>query len=228
MSSFSKLAFLTLCLLPFIEPVLGLSFWTAEDCHGYNRYVTATVPRRCYGNMGDAAWSIEARYEYWRKWRAHKRGTHTLCGALACQVQSGGSPGLGPFCCTSRSGRNIKGAKYYELTPVRPPPGSGKVRRSLTLEDLPERFLDAMEESNSTWSHLNPPSYIEQLPEDECVDIQPISETFIDLPDGTYYGLGYGVWNMTEEELLRQLSTKGKPNLSPAKIDELRQGGVLV
>ena len=75
--------------------------------------------------------------------------------------------------------------------------GGSQARRSLTIEDLSERFLDVLEESNRTWAHLDPPSWIDHLSEDECIDTSTMSEVFIGLPDGICYGLDYGAMNIT-------------------------------
>ena len=60
----------------------------------------------------------------------------------------------------------------------------------------------------------------------ECEEIGgPDAESFIELPDGTYHGLGAGILRVTEEELQKQLKAKGKPALSDSKIAQLREDG---
>ena len=62
----------------------------------------------------------------------------------------------------------------------------------------------------------------------ECSNIADADgEGFVDLPDGTYHGLGEGVVTVSEAELQRQLREKGIPELSQEKIAELREFGMV-
>ena len=60
----------------------------------------------------------------------------------------------------------------------------------------------------------------------KCEEIGgPDVESFVELSDGTYHGLGPGVLRVAEEELQNQLKAKGKPALSDSKIAQLREDG---
>ncbi|RGP66698.1 hypothetical protein FSPOR_6438 [Fusarium sporotrichioides] len=62
----------------------------------------------------------------------------------------------------------------------------------------------------------------------ECEEIGGLDvQSFIELPDGTYHGLGAGVLRVSEEELQRQLKAEGKLALSDKRIMELCENGFL-
>lgn len=62
-----------------------------------------------------------------------------------------------------------------------------------------------------------------------CVDIADIGgQTFIQLPDGSYHGLGPGNITISEARLQSQLEAKGIARLSNDAIAELREVGYVV
>ncbi|KAF5696605.1 hypothetical protein FGLOB1_13400 [Fusarium globosum] len=211
----TKIFLLAIFNLGFLfETVFGDRFYYgSESSKGYSRSI----------------WSDSTGVnEWWTAYRGRQGGA--ICGYSVCSFNA-----LNYNCCTA-SGKFISGLIVHK--PGRSQMASKeKTAAEESRQHDPEAASRAFlklgpEEQAAAAKSGGPPVGFDitgtKWEPKECEEIGgPDAQSFIELPDGTYHGLGAGVLQVSEEELQRQLKAKGKPALSVKKISQLREDGFL-
>lgn len=220
-----------------VQSALGYQrFYSSAQCTGNYASFSASVFGACYSIQGTAR-SLYSNNGGEEHWVAFQKSSTSNCGQEVCSFN-----GLVSRCYTSAA-INIKGAAVYSLCSTRCTLKEKMAERSRDVSDRGQSSPTERRDENTGRNDdgaqaqgaqaANPDALPQGGKKNEddtfgCISIADAGgQGFVELPDGTYHGLGEGVVRVTEAELQRQLREKGIAPLPVEKIAELRVFGMV-